>query len=161
MNIPDNRSLSRELAFKFLFNLESTNPEYITKNWQEESSIMESLNDNLNNFYNSFVESDAEHPNNHLTNEIKVLAEIMIVGVIKNNSLIETSLKKSIKKWKIEKLNKTDLIILKLACFEIKYYSETPIKVALNEAIKLAKNFGEQNSPSFINGILDNVAKEI
>ena len=69
----------------------------------------------------------------------------MIVGVIKNNSLIETSLKKSIKNWKIEKLNKTDLIILKLACFEIKYYS------GANFVLKNSSNYSFQNHDDLIN----------
>lgn len=57
------------------------------------------------------------------------------------------------KKWKINRILKTDLMLLRVAVYEIKY-SETPEKVAINEAVELAKVYGSDNSPSFINGIL-------
>ena len=56
--------------------------------------------------------------------------------------------------WKLERMSKIDLTILRLAVYEIKMDEEIPDKVAINEAIELAKKYGGDNSPSFINGIL-------
>ncbi len=66
------------------------------------------------------------------------------------NSLIETNLKK----WSMNRIPKIDLAILRLAIFEIKYDETVPYKVAVNEAIELAKTYSTDESPSFINGVL-------
>lgn len=59
--------------------------------------------------------------------------------------------------WKLTRMGKTDLNILRLAAYEIRYDEDIPDKVAINEAIELAKKYGGDSSPSFINGILAKV----
>ena len=71
--------------------------------------------------------------------------------------LIEKNLKAD---WKIDRISKIDLSLLKLAIYEIKY-KEIPYKVAINESLELAKKYGEETSKNFINGILASVVKEI
>ena len=61
--------------------------------------------------------------------------------------------------WKVKRMAKVDLTILRLAVYEIKYDEKVPVSTAINEAVELAKNYGEESSPSFINGILAKVAK--
>lgn len=56
--------------------------------------------------------------------------------------------------WKTGRMGKTDLAILRLAVYEMQYEEAIPVKVAINEAVELAKRFGGDDSPSFINGIL-------
>lgn len=56
--------------------------------------------------------------------------------------------------WKTKRMGKVELTILRLALFEILYDEEVPTKVAINEAVELAKKFGGEDSPAFINGIL-------
>ncbi|MGI6011700.1 MAG: transcription antitermination factor NusB [Ruminococcus sp.] len=63
--------------------------------------------------------------------------------------------------WKTTRMSKVDLTILRLAVYELKYDEEVPVKVAINEAVELAKKFGQDESPSFINGILGAVAREL
>lgn len=63
-------------------------------------------------------------------------------------------------KWPIEKINRIDLAILRLAVWELFYKRKTPPKVAIDEAIELAKEFGAENSPSFINGVLGTIFKK-
>lgn len=58
--------------------------------------------------------------------------------------------------WPLKKLNRIDLAILRLASFEL-LHSETPPKVVIDEAVELAKEYGGENSPSFINGVLGNI----
>ncbi len=56
--------------------------------------------------------------------------------------------------WQLNRMNKLDLTVLRLAVYEIQYDEDIPDKVAINEAVELAKKFGGESSPSFINGIL-------
>lgn len=56
--------------------------------------------------------------------------------------------------WKLERMGKADLTILRLAVYEMFYDEDIPVGVAINEAVELAKNFGGEESPSFINGVL-------
>lgn len=64
------------------------------------------------------------------------------------------------KGWKIERLGKVDLTILRLAVYEIKFDEDVPVGVAIDEAVELAKKFGQDESSAFINGILSNIAKQ-
>ena len=59
--------------------------------------------------------------------------------------------------WKLSRLSKVDLAILRLGCYEIKYRQDVPKSAAINEAVELAKAFGSDSSGKFINGILANV----
>lgn len=56
--------------------------------------------------------------------------------------------------WKVSRMGKVDLTIIRLAYFEIKFDEDIPTGVAINEAVELAKNYGTDESPSFINGVL-------
>ena len=72
------------------------------------------------------------------------------------DKLIEKNLKSD---WKIERISKMDLSILRLAIYEINY-KELPYKVAINEAVELAKKYGEDTSKKFVNGVLASIVKE-
>jgi len=63
--------------------------------------------------------------------------------------------------WKLGRIGKVELTILRLALFEIMNVEDIPLRVALNEAVELSKEFGDENSPGFVNGILDAVAKAV
>lgn len=62
--------------------------------------------------------------------------------------------------WSLERLNKVDLNLLRLATYEIKYCSDVPDKVAVNEALQLAKEFSDDQSRRFINGVLAAILKD-
>ncbi len=62
--------------------------------------------------------------------------------------------------WKLGRMNKVDLAILRLAAYEVLEDDDIPVGVAINEAVELAKKFGGDDSPSFVNGVLGKVAKE-
>ncbi len=74
----------------------------------------------------------------------------------KLEEIIETKLKQE---WKIDRISKINLALLKLSIYEM-LYAEVPYKIAINEIIELAKKYGEDNSAAFINGVLANVVKE-
>ena len=60
--------------------------------------------------------------------------------------------------WKLNRMSKVDLAIMRLAVYEMKYDEDVPVKVAINEAVELAKKFGGDESPAFVNGILAKLA---
>ena len=155
MNMRDNRIIGRELAFKFLFKIEVSSPAYLV----EKNKKSELLAQDLINFYVSISEPDPEHPGNKVNSTTKLIAERIILGVIEHRAEIEENIQQSMTKWNIEKINKTELAILKVACFELKYLPENPVNVVINEAINMAKKFGDQKSSAFINGVLDHLAK--
>lgn len=62
--------------------------------------------------------------------------------------------------WKVERLAFLDRNILRMAIYELLYYDDTPPEVVMNEAIELSKEYGTDNAPKFVNGILDRVWKE-
>lgn len=132
-----NRSEMREQAFKIMYSLE------IQKN------------ENLEEQLELYIES----------NEIKDESAIeyikdAVLGIEENKKEILANIEKNLKKdWKIERISKIDLVILKLAIYEIKY-KEIPYKVVINEAVELAKKYGEDNSKNFVNGILASIVKE-
>ena len=83
-----------------------------------------------------------------------------VFGIEENKEEIIKKIEKNLKEdWKIERISKIDLVILKLAIYEIKY-KELPYKVVINEAVELAKKYGEDNSKNFVNGILASIVKE-
>lgn len=82
-----------------------------------------------------------------------------ITGVEEHITEINTLISQNLKeKWSIERISKINLSILRLAIYEI-LYTEVPFKVAVNEAVELAKKYGDENSKTFINGILANIIK--
>ena len=106
-------------------------------------------------------------------NRIKLFKKIFTVGfpnkkynktliepILKNLPKIDKLIEKRAPEWPIEKLNKIDLAILRLAIYEIKIKKKEPNKVIINEAIKLAKKFGTEKTPKFINGVLDSIIKK-
>lgn len=83
-----------------------------------------------------------------------------VKGVKENEAKIEEIIGTKLKQeWKIERISKINLALLKLSIYEM-IYAEVPYKIAINEIIELAKKYGEDNSPAFINGVLANVVKE-
>lgn len=72
---------------------------------------------------------------------------------------LDEKIKKAAPSWPIDKFNKIDLAVLRLAVYELEQ-KETPPKVVIDEAIELAREFGSESSPSFINGVLGTILKE-
>ena len=131
-----NRSQKREFAFKLLYQIE------VQKEINEEA-----------------IELYLE--NNQITDEeAKEYISSIANGINENLEKIEDLIQKNIKEeWKLERISKINLALLKLAIYEINY-SKLPYKVVINEVVELAKKYGEESSQSFINGVLASVVKE-
>lgn len=89
--------------------------------------------------------------------KVKFFAKERILGLYKNKDAVDEIARKHLKNWKLERLNETDKSILRLAIYEMKFDPSIPEKVALNEALELAKKFGSEESSKFLNGVLDAV----
>lgn len=131
------RTQIREQAFKLIYSLEI----------QKTDKLKEAID--------LFIEA------NEITSQKAIdYIEDAILGIEDNKKEIDSKIEKNLKQeWKIERISKIDLSILRLAIYEI-LYKEVPFKVAINEAVELAKKYGEDASKKFVNGILASVVKD-
>ena len=132
------RSAIRELTFRLIYSLEIQK----TDDFEEQIELYEECNE---------INED----------EAKEYMKDVVNGIKEHNEEIKELIEKNLKAdWKIDRISKIDLCLLKLAIYEIKY-KEIPYKVAINEVLELAKKYGEETSKNFINGILESIVKEI
>lgn len=132
-----NRSAIREQAFKLIYSLEI----------QKHEDLQEQIDLYLES--NSITDESAQ----------KYIKDA-IYGINQNKKEILENIEKNLKEdWKIDRISRIDLSILKLAIFEIKY-TDIPFKVVINEAVELAKKYGEDSSKNFVNGILASIVKQ-
>ena len=90
---------------------------------------------------------------------VKNFATGLIEGTISNMSSIDKSLGEYAQNWQLKRMAVIDRNILRLASFELKFLSDVPPKVSINEAVELAKKYGDVDSSKFVNGILDKIHK--
>ncbi|KKU30442.1 MAG: N utilization substance protein B-like protein [candidate division WWE3 bacterium GW2011_GWA1_46_21] len=88
------------------------------------------------------------------------LAKELTDGVEKNIKEIDDKIVGAAPEWPLNKISKVDLVILRIAIFELLYRSDTPKRVAIDEAIELAKDFGSDTSSKFVNGVLGNIMEK-
>jgi transcription antitermination protein NusB len=132
------RKIARETAMKLIYQMDigGASPEEIMRDFDE------------------------NYEGKELGLEERVYIENCLVGTFKELQNIDTLIEKYAKEWKINRIAKVDLSIMRLSIFEIINREDIPNAVSVNEAIELAKKFGGENSSTFINGILGNIMKE-
>lgn len=91
------------------------------------------------------------------SDKLKGFAESLIKGVLDQKEAIDTRLAAAVQNYQIERIAVVDRNILRLAIYEMLFCMETPPVVAINEAIEIAKRFGNEDSSRFVNGVLDRV----
>lgn len=132
-----NRRKSREVAMKFLYELSINKQEY-------EKTI------------EHYKENAEEN-----TDEIDIAyVTKLLKGIQDNNEVIESKIEGNLNNWKLNRLSKIDLSILKICTYEILFDETIPDAVSINEGIELAKRYSEEKSASFINGVLGNIIKQ-
>ena len=94
-----------------------------------------------------------------LDDELKSFAEELVKGTHKRLPEINDHIHKCAKNWSLDRMATVDRNVLRLAVYEILYRMDIPTSVTINEAIEIAKKFGTDESGSFVNGILDSVAR--
>ena len=130
------RTETREQAFKLIYSIE------IQKNMDEEQ-----------------VELFMQEHGIDEQQEVDYVKEIFN-GIKQNKEEIVNLIQNNLKeKWSVDRISRIDFAILELAIFEL-VFSKLPYKVVINEAVELAKKYGEDNSKSFVNGILASIVKE-
>jgi len=96
--------------------------------------------------------------NEVLSEENATFTRELVNGVIRNREKIDQNIRRFAPAWPIEQIPLIDRNILRLAIFELLFDSKAPVKVAINEAVELAKRFGSDSSPKFVNGVLGSVS---
>ena len=92
--------------------------------------------------------------------EVALFARELVRGVLTNRERIDNMIQTYAPAWPVAQLAAIDRNILRLAIFEILFNNKVPVKAAINEAVELAKTFGSDNSPRFINGVLGSISAE-
>ena len=93
-----------------------------------------------------------------LPEDIELFVRDIVTGVIHNKAQLDQSISQHAPAWPIEQLPVIDRNILRLAIFEILINNKVPVKVAINEAVELAKTFGADRSSKFVNGVLGSIS---
>ena len=128
------RSRAREVALQALYQ-EDLNPQESPK------MLSRFLASNLNN------------------EDLRDFARQLVMGVKRNQEELDSLLEAQANNWSLSRMAATDRNVLRLGAYEIRY-SSTPDRVAIDEAIELAKRFGAANSSQFVNGILDKLLEK-
>lgn len=128
------RSEIREIAFCFLYQLcvQKDDPEAQEKHFLENYDL------------------DAEET---------VFFRKLVYGVRENSDFLDKTISPHLRKWKLNRLPLVDLCILRLAVYEAELTEDTPVNVAISEAVLLAKKYSDDDARSYINAVLGNIAK--
>ena len=132
-------SENRKVAFELIYSLQSQNVKY------------EEYKENVDMFFEA---SDI-----HGKATTKYIKD-MVYGTKRHGKQLKKQIEECLsEKWTYDRLSKVNVVILEMAVFEM-LYLKTPFKVVINEAVELAKAFGDTKSPNFINGVLASIVKK-
>jgi N utilization substance protein B len=95
-----------------------------------------------------------------LPSEAAAFARQLVYGVLAHRAHIDALIHEAAPQWPLDQMSKIDVNILRLAVFEMED-GQVPFKVAINEAVELAKMFGSDSSPRFVNGVLGTVSQQV
>ena len=132
-----NRREIREHVFKQLFLTEFYGD---SQEYEEECQL-----------YREELEGLSEEENQELAEKARVIGAAVPALDEKINAVAQG--------WKTQRMGKVDLTLIRLALYEMAYDDKVPVRVAINEAVELAKTYGGDDSPAFVNAILGNLAK--
>lgn len=130
------RTQAREFALQILYQIDITNDD---------------LSASLEDFWKN-RENEAEA-------DVRAFTEKIVSGMAKHKLEIDKAISEAAKNWQLDRMAVVDRNILRIATYELLYQQDIPHKVAINEAIDIAKKYGDQDSGKFVNGILDNISK--
>ncbi|MBN3040505.1 MAG: transcription antitermination factor NusB [Candidatus Omnitrophica bacterium] len=128
------RSKAREIALCLLYQIEISKAQ---------------INDALNSYFEQYPQKE----------EVIEFSTRLVQETRQNIGFLDSLVKKHVKNWEIDRMAVIDRNILRMACYELMFLDDIPPKVSINEAIELAKRFGDIDSPRFVNGILDKIYK--
>ena len=129
-----NRKLSREKAMELFFGMTCS-----------KDTVEEAVETFIDNYEGDIKELD-------LTYIKKAL-----IGIENNKEAIDEAISSNLQNWKIERISKVNLTILRLAAYEILFDEDVPRSVAINEALEITRKYSDEKSVSFVNGVLDKI----
>lgn len=150
----NNRRVGREYALKMLFAFQ------LDKDQIEPNRLLDSFWKNFR-FADDILGEPLEAIDAPLSTSTRLFAELIVKGVVEYRPVIDAKLSEVAKNWSLGRMPPVDLSILRIGTYELLYCPEVPAAVAIDEAIEMAKRYGTENSPAFINGLLDKIAKNI
>lgn len=129
-----NRKLSREKSMELLFGM-ALNKESVEETLE---TFIENYEGNINDIDLTYVKQ-------------------LLIGVDNNKEEIDEIISNNLHNWKIDRISKVNLTILRLAAYELLYDDQVPKGVAINEALEITRKYSDEKSVSFINGVLDKI----
>ena len=148
----NNRRVGREYALKMLFSLQ------LDKNQLDSDQFFDFFLNHYR-FADDVLGEPLEAIDIPLSTSSRLFAESIVKGVAEFRSVIDQKISEIAKNWSLQRMTPVDLSILRIGTYELLYRPEIPAPVVIDEAIEIAKRYGTKESPSFINGLLDKVAK--
>ena len=119
----------------------------------------------------ALFEADVAHHDAHLALQQRLedaplqpegveFATALVDGVLANLEFLDNAIRQTAPQWPLDQMSRIDVCILRLGIYEMAIARQVPVKVAINEAVELAKLFGSDSSGRFVNGVLGSVAKQ-
>lgn len=136
------RRNAREYALQFLYQID----------FLEVGASEHALRDMLGTFWAGVTEKDGD---------VRAFTEDLILGTIGNLTPIDREIQRAADKWDLGRMASVDRTILRIGAYELLYRPDIPGAVSINEAIEIAKKYSTADSASFINGLLDRIAREV
>lgn len=136
MALHNKRRFAREIVLKSLYQ------------WEMLSGSEDSI---LNDVFNR----------DELPSEIREFATGVFKGTVTNCIEIDAKISQYVENWSMDRIAIIDINILRFAVYELLYHPETPARVIINEAVEIAKRYGDTKSYQFVNGILDRASKDL
>ncbi len=130
------RRKAREAALQFLFQEDFTEIDFI---------ISEELPEKLEKFCSLY----------QVNRKARDYTLVLLQGTIEHRDEIDDLIRQCAKNWRLERIAVADRNLLRIGVCEMLYCDDVPVQVAINEAVEIAKRYGSDESPSFVNGILD------
>jgi N utilization substance protein B len=145
------RRQGREMALKVLYSLAD----------HEGGSLEKVLEDFWRSFQfrNDVLGEATDDETGDVRPEVRSFAEFLISGVAEHLESIDQSINEFSTNWALDRMARVDLALLRLGTFELLYSKDVPLNVVINESIEIGKRFGTEETPSFVNGVLDQVSK--
>jgi transcription antitermination factor NusB len=134
------RTRAREIALQLLYQVDIRH---------------EALEDIIDDFLQDQIcDSDCTDPS------INEFASSLARGTVESIKVIDSTISSYAQNWQLERMAVIDRNIMRMACYEMLYLDDIPSKVSINEAVDLAKKYGDLESGKFVNGILDKIKKQ-
>ena len=129
-----NRKLSREKTMELLFGMTLS-----------KDTIEEAIENFVDNYEGNIKEIDLTY------------VKQALIGIENNKEAIDKVIEENLHNWKLDRISKVNLSILRLSTYELLYDNEIPTNVAINEALEITRRYSDEKSVGFINGVLDKI----